>query len=261
MSDPTSSPVTPTLPPKNSLRTVTTRTSSRPSSSTSGARTRAPYSPVTIAIGASRARHGATTVPAGARDRGSGSHSARRAPSTHAKKPGAAPVAVVDVAVQLELEGPRHPDAVLVHREALVGLGFGERSVGRAGSTRRRRTRDGGRARRGTRPASRSTRVDDGPRLVRRVRAHARPRSNRLTPSGTTHSDGELGIPIEHAGHRVVEHRRRRSRPGTRRPGRAPRCRDRAARAASAGSWRRVGCAASAPARRGRWRGCSRSTG
>ena len=29
----------------------------------------------------------------------------------------------------------------------------------------------------------------------------------RLTPSGTTHSDRELGVLVEHAGERVVEHR------------------------------------------------------
>ena len=47
-------PVTPVLPPKKSLRTVITRTSSRPSDSMSGVMTGAPSSPVSTPIGADR---------------------------------------------------------------------------------------------------------------------------------------------------------------------------------------------------------------
>ena len=48
---PVSRPDTPMLPPKKWLATGTSRMSSRPRESTSGPSTRAPYSPVRMAIG------------------------------------------------------------------------------------------------------------------------------------------------------------------------------------------------------------------
>ena len=50
--------------------------------------------------------------------------------SAAAKKPRRTPVVSVDPTGELQLERAGHADAVLVHREALVGVGRGERPVG-----------------------------------------------------------------------------------------------------------------------------------
>ena len=95
---------------------------------------------------------------------------------------------LVRLSLELGLERTRHADAVLVHREPLVRLRFGERPSARAGSTRPPRTRAGDRAPNGTRLASprRSRRPWTlRPAVCARIRGSV---EYRLTPKGTTHT-------------------------------------------------------------------------
>ena len=101
---------------------------------------------------------------------------------------------LVDEAVHLELEGARHADAVFVHREALVRIGARGRDDPRASSTRRRGTRRAGRAHARKTCCQRATRG----RRRRRASSAVCERSagsvdQRLTPSGTMHSDASSG--------------------------------------------------------------------
>ena len=102
------------LPPKKWLTTGTSRMSSRFSDPTRGPSTRAPYSPVRMATGASPTGGGVGA------DRGA-RYPAAGAPSTAAKNPGRTPSAARSIAAEGGLEGPGHPQSVLVLGEALVG--------------------------------------------------------------------------------------------------------------------------------------------
>ena len=128
---------------------------------------------------------------------------------------------------------------------------FGEREARRAGSTRPRPRRPGGRGRALKRClplVHRRRRSPSPPRVCAAAspppwrtgspRAAPRRRS-RARGSGRGCRRGSRAAP------------RRRSRPGRRRPGRGPRCRGRAGCAATAGSSRRGGCAACGSARPG----------
>ena len=139
-SAPTIRPVTPVLPPKNSLATGRTRTSARPSVGPAAARAPGrPYSPVRMPTGRSRRP--------GERDGSIGRSRAheRRVARRVARRPVAGGRRAVDpgeeaaldarspprpAPSELLLEGAGHADAVLVHGEPLVVVGGRERAPG-----------------------------------------------------------------------------------------------------------------------------------
>ena len=191
-SAPTRSPVTAMLPPKNSLRTGTTRTSSRPSR---GEQRREHAR----AVLAREDGDGRGRLPArGAADgrlvvASAAPGSPRRRAVDPCEEPGLHADGLVDLAEQLGLEGARHADAVLVHGEALVGLGR------REGTTGQQVVLVGG-----ERQAPAEHAAEHRLRTPRRCRRPPPPRRGcaaawpascecRLTPSGTTHSDASSG--------------------------------------------------------------------
>ena len=177
-SAPTIRPVTPVLPPKNSLATGITRTSSRPSAATSGVehprrRTRRSgcrRGAVRSAAGLPRCAPAPRTCPTPGCAAPGSPPPGRRRPRRRSRP--ATPVGACDVAGELELERARHADAVLVHREALVALRRRERPSGQEVVLVGGEARGGGRATRGKSSAT-PRRVDDGGRLGRGCGAHA----------------------------------------------------------------------------------------
>ena len=238
-------PVTPVFPPKNSLTTGITRTSPRSSPASSGV-ARVPElarqdPDRRRASRAERDGRGRVACPqprvgGGVRWEGIFDRAVDggEEPSPCARR-------FRRCAVELELERAGHADAVLVHREALVRVGG--RNAGRpSGSTRRRRTPSADRAQRGTRPASprrrrRRRRLAEGCARIRlRVEAGDPQRHD-----GDRDSSGYWSrIPAN-----VSSSARPSLNPGHTTSCPEPRCRGRAGRGASAGSSRRVGCAAS----------------
>ena len=160
---------------------------------------------------------------------------------------------------ELQLEGAGHPDAVLVHREALVGVRLGEGPAGQEVvlvSGEDQATPE--HAEEGGLPALDA--LDDRFGLGRAVGPHGRLVVEAGDAEGHHAQAGQLGVAVEHPAERVVEHRTVVDAGTARPPGRAPPRRGRAAPAASAGWWRRGGCGASPSGCRGRSRGCSRAT-
>ncbi len=189
------------LPPKNSLRTGITRTSSRPSDSISGVITGAPSSPVSTPIGAPRrGRNEIVDSPAEEVSLAAGRPRAQtgvggrvRRGVDRREEPATDPGGLVGAPVELGFERTRHPDAVLVHREPVVAFGGRERAAAPSGSTRRRRTPSACRASPGTRPASRRRcRRPLGPRRRVWKRIAASPLNFEM-PSGTTATESSSG--------------------------------------------------------------------
>ncbi len=122
---PVSRPDTPMLPPKKWLATGTRRMSSRPSEPTRGPSTRAPYSPVRMAMGAPPDRGSPDHRP-GTR----GPVAGGRGPVDRGEEARAHPEGGPLVPAEGRLEGPGHAQAVLVLGEALVGGGGREGPLG-----------------------------------------------------------------------------------------------------------------------------------
>ena len=128
----------------------------------------------------------------------------RRTPPSDLRSIRASPHSWI-AAAGLELERAGHADPVLVHRESLVGLGRREVATGEQVVLVGGERPADGRAARGTVPAPRGR--------CRSLRRLLRSRSGacsglvlcRLTPSGTTHSDAELRVAVEHADEGVGE--------------------------------------------------------
>ena len=191
-------------------RPASTRTSSRPRRSTTGRSTRAPY-----ALG----EDGDRRVARDGRTCSDGHGVARRtavglelfraveAPLDPREEAGPGPVVSSVWPSKLGLERPRHADAVLVHREALVRLRRRGTVARPGGSTRRPRTPAGGRARAWKTSCQSSTQSTTARRLGERCAARMRGSVEyRLTPERHHTDGGQVREAVEDADHRVVEY-------------------------------------------------------
>ena len=131
---------------------------------------------------------------------------ARSSASAQAKKPDSGPSGRHRPAEQLLLERASHAHAVLVHREALVGVGGRERPVGeQVVLVRREHDAPAEHGKEDLLPVLHA--IDDGGRLRRRVGSHRRFGVVPADPEGDDAQRGELRVAVEHARERVVEHR------------------------------------------------------
>ena len=151
-------------------------------------------------------------------------HAARGSPRQERRRPTrrtpARPPRRIDEAVHLELERARHADPVFVHREALVRIRLGERTIGEqvvlVGEERQsppEHTEE-----HLLPPRTRSTTARASSAVCERSAARSTSGSRPAARCTTTRARG-----TDRARPRACDRaRRRRSRPGTRRPGRAP---------------------------------------
>ena len=187
------------FPPKKWLTTGTRRTSVRCREATSGASTRAPYSPVSTATGACGSIVSGCRRPGGPVSGGGGPVHRGEEAGAHAEGGGL-------VAPEGSGEGTGHPDAVLVLGEPLVGDGVGKGSVGHqvvlvGGEDHA--PADGGEER--LLPAGH--RVAHGRRLLPGVGPHPLSVREPAYPERDTGHGGQGRIAVEHTGQRVLQHR------------------------------------------------------